>query len=253
MLPDVIVVNVGPDGSVVLHVPTSRYWQLDRRATEIVALLAEHGHVGRAARALAETRGLTFDQATTDVCTVLNSFGDVRGKYASPPRRISAHALIDVGRSWLGLSSADKLGTVVATGLLCLIELGFRTTDIRRLARWLRVPLSDDVGMPAPNKGPAEMSIRDRRTIYRVEWVLARWLYPPTCLRRALLAGFFLRARHPVLRLGLMADGKTAHAWIEAEGRSYWITDGLTPFARPTSGSEPEGGPTAPIPPNLNS
>lgn len=43
---------------------------------------------------------------------------------------------------------------------------------------------------------------------------------PATCLRRALVTGYFLR-RHPVLRLGLTSDGVTAHARVEADGHAY--------------------------------
>ena len=60
-----------------------------------------------------------------------------------------------------------------------------------------------------------------------LEWVLRRWPFGDTCLRRGLVTGFFLRRRSPVLRLGLMRDGVTSHAWVEAEGCSYGASEQL--------------------------
>lgn len=197
-------------------------------------LVAASGSSAGAARALAAETGLSVEQAMNDVLTVLEAFGGSppKDKKASPPRPVSARGALGVARSWVRLPGRAMYATAIAALLLGLVEVGLRTTDIRRLARWFSVPLSDDVRPPAPNGDVEALSHRDRGKIASVEWVLARWVYPATCLRRALLTGFFLRHRHPVLRLGMMADGETAHAWIEVDGCAYWVTDGLTPFSK---------------------
>lgn len=50
-------------------------------------------------------------------------------------------------------------------------------------------------------------------------------MWPEACLRRALLTAWVLRRHDPVLSLGLMAGGVTAHAWLEADGRTYGAAD----------------------------
>jgi hypothetical protein len=104
------------------------------------------------------------------------------------------------------------------------VEIGLKCTDITRLARWMGVPLATDTVAP-PAIGPDDLSIlteRERRLHWAVYWVMARWLYDGTCLRRALAFGWILRRRAPVLRLGMLDDqGTLAHAWIEVEGRAF--------------------------------
>jgi hypothetical protein len=116
--------------------------------------------------------------------------------------------------------------------LVVFVEAGLRTMDIDRLARFLGVPL--ELGM---TEGPdthrqdeSTLSAADKRAYWATGWVLSRWVFPATCLRRALVVGFFLRKHHPVLRLGLVRDGSTAHAWVEAEGITLDATEVTAPF-----------------------
>ena len=65
------------------------------------------------------------------------------------------------------------------------------------------------------------------------DWVLARWVYDATCLRRALVGGWILRHRHPELRIGLMEDDDVvAHAWLVVEGRSIGALSNVSNFSR---------------------
>jgi len=99
----------------------------------------------------------------------------------------------------------------------------------------MQVPLAA-AGNPevmSPNEGPgdrvddadasaiARLSLREQRDYVATMWVLDRWLYDGTCLRRALVSGFFLRRHDPRLHLGLIDDGETSHAWVEAEGMTF--------------------------------
>lgn len=61
---------------------------------------------------------------------------------------------------------------------------------------------------------------RPQRAAIAALWGLARWPYPDLCPRKALLLGVAVRRRRPVLRLGILEDGFTAHAWVEVAGRA---------------------------------
>jgi hypothetical protein len=73
-----------------------------------------------------------------------------------------------------------------------------------------------------PNEAFASLEDRELRALWAVGWVLERWLFDETCLRRSLASGWFIRRRRPVLRLGMIDDGGSiAHAWVEAQGRAF--------------------------------
>ena len=73
-----------------------------------------------------------------------------------------------------------------------------------------------------PNEAFAVLDDRELRALWAVGWVLERWLFDETCLRRSLASGWFIRRRRPVLRLGMIDDGgSVAHAWVEAQGRAF--------------------------------
>lgn len=215
---------------MLFHVPTNRYLRLNPRAREILGLVVAHSGPRDAVLAMAEQQGLTVDAAGVELASVLRPLESASPETQVSARRASASRVRKVVGAWLRLPPRDVLGTAVAGLTLLLAEVGLRTTDIRRVTSWFRVPLSLE-GRPAAANGDIDsLTARERRRIRQVEWVLARWLYPNTCLRRSLLVGFFLRSKGPVLRLGLLDDGETAHAWVEAEGRSYWSVPGLSPF-----------------------
>jgi len=85
----------------------------------------------------------------------------------------------------------------------------------------MRTPLAIH-GTAPPVPGPDDLTSlteRERDVYYAVRFVMARWVYDGTCLRRALTLGWFLRRRRPVLRLGMIeGDATLAHAWIEVDG-----------------------------------
>ncbi len=52
-------------------------------------------------------------------------------------------------------------------------------------------------------------------------WRILRWgPFNGTCLRRAVVGGYFLRHHHPLLRIGVTKTGGkvAAHAWVEVGG-----------------------------------
>ena len=67
----------------------------------------------------------------------------------------------------------------------------------------------------------AALTPRKQRGYWAATWALDRWIYDGTCLRRAPVTGWFLRRHHPELHLGLIGDGETFHAWIDAEGMRF--------------------------------
>jgi hypothetical protein len=139
-------------------------------------------------------------------------------------RRPTVAGVRVVTRSWWHQSWLYRLAIVEVTLVVVVIEIGLKLTDVSRLARWMGVPLATDDAAP-PAISPDDMrglTERERRIHLALHWVMARWLYDGTCLRRALTLGWFLRRRGPVLRLGMLTEqGTVAHAWIEVEGRAF--------------------------------
>lgn len=229
------MVDSGQAGSVVLHIPTSRYLRLNRRATDVVRLVIALGGPRGAVQAIVARDGVTTEAAEEEVASVLGPMEATVPLPAEPPRRITVTRVARVVAAWFRLPLRDLVGTAVAAIVLVVAEQRLRTSDISRVAGLFRVPIAFEDRPAAPNGDDSALSDNERRRIRQAEWVLARWRYPATCLRRSLIVGLILRSRRPVLRLGLMPDGLTAHAWVEAEGRSYWAPEGLTPFTEMSS------------------
>jgi len=105
-----------------------------------------------------------------------------------------------------------------------VVEIGLRSTTLPRLARLLGVRMSVN-GEPVHGAAPPGLTVLSThrialygRTIPRV---LRRWPFGDTCLRRALILGFFIRRVDPVLVIGVRRDetGKiAAHAWLVVAG-----------------------------------
>jgi len=66
------------------------------------------------------------------------------------------------------------------------------------------------------------LSEREKEQLDTAWRVLRQRPFNGTCLRRAIVGGYFLRAHDPLLRIGVAKDrGRvTAHAWIEVDGVS---------------------------------
>lgn len=113
---------------------------------------------------------------------------------------------------------------VVALVMACVVEIGLRLSSLPVLSARLGVPLDLDAGRSAtqpPEATAANLTRRQRLRIRAIDRVLQRWPFGDTCLRRALINGYTLRSRSPVLRIGAARndDGDVlAHAWIEFDG-----------------------------------
>jgi hypothetical protein len=138
------------------------------------------------------------------------------------------------------LPFAEQLTTARVLVAAFPVEIAIRTVQLPRLVRWLGFTLatsSDDLpgepaaGTPAMSFDPAEW--RQVRVVLRV---MRHWPFGPgSCLRQALLLGHLLRARHPVLYLGVSCCDQrfTAHAWIQVSGLTIGEHEGVLPLVLP--------------------
>jgi len=220
-----IVTSVDSTGErVLLHLPSGTYLGLDRSAATIVDLLNESPDERQAASALVEKFGIPYERALGDVGAVVAAVQGLTAQRVNRGRRPTVAGVRVVALSWWRLSWSYKWTAILATGVMVVVEVGLKLVGLSRLARWMGVPLATDQTVP-PVAGPDDLGIlsgSEERAYWALGWVLARWLYDGTCLRRALALGWFLRRRGPVLRLGMIDGvGPVAHAWIEIEGRAF--------------------------------
>jgi hypothetical protein len=113
--------------------------------------------------------------------------------------------------------------------LLLGIELGLRVFGVERTARALGVNFLPDAGAVPRDEG-APVGARDRRWLRNASRLLRRWPLDRTCLRSALLVGWILRRRDPLLVIGVRThEGKfEAHAWIRLGDRD--LDDSATTY-----------------------
>lgn len=226
-------------GSIVLHLPTGTYLRMDRTGAEILDLLVagpEHATAG-----LMERHGIDRAQAEQDVATVQHALDQLGRSPGRPVRRPTVAGVSSVAGEWLHLPPLLRRRVLVLAGLLGAIELGLRLADLATVARWARCPLeTTDAGRPMPPIDLGLLGHRERIGLEAVDWLLRRWIADGTCLRRALLGAGVLRRRRPRLRLGLMPDGATAHAWIEGPGWALGAGAVDAVFAAPGARVEPE-------------
>jgi hypothetical protein len=219
---------------VLLHVPSGRYLRVNESAAKIVGLLSAGHSLTEAARRFAASEDISSGAAEADVRSLIDSLAALERAAARP---LPAHRLRAAARlmlQWSRLPRQLRWPAVQAAGLLCVVEIGLRTTDLRRLSALARVPLDDSPQHRALPQGDlSHLQRGERRMLVALEWLETRWFIPLTCLRRALVTGFALRRRDPVLRLGITNGGTTAHAWIEAGGAGYGIQDVSGVFAAP--------------------
>lgn len=233
---DLLSVQVS-GGSVLLHVPSGRYLRANASAAAIAGLLSAGISIPEAARRFAASEGISEADAIAAVGTLVSSLdalerGDARPLPSHRSRRAARLVL-----QWSRVPRQVRWAALRVAVLLCLIELGLRTVDLRRLSGLARVPLSDSAELcPVPNGELSHLGGGEQRMLWAIEWIDGRWFTPLTCLRRALVTGFALRRRSPVLRLGITNGGATAHAWVEAEGVSYGMEDVAGVFAAPDAG-----------------
>jgi Transglutaminase-like superfamily/Coenzyme PQQ synthesis protein D (PqqD) len=223
-----------PSGDVVLlHVPAGTYVRLEGSAPVIVDLLVQHGSCARAAGALAERYGISLERASADVAAVVATIEGLRATRRSFPRRPTVAGALAEVRRWWRLPVRLRLDAVQACGVVLCVEAGLHTMDLERLARMAGVPMAAGAHLGEPSEDPwARLTDREQRIYLAANWVLDRWIYDGTCLRRALVTGHFLRKRGPRLHLGLAGDGSTSHAWIEAQGMVFNSEPVSAPYVR---------------------
>lgn len=223
-----------PDGCVLLHVPTGRYLRANESAATIVGLLAEGDPPSQAARRFAASTGLSLGTAEADVCSLLETLEGLSRSSARTVRRPQLTTIARELAKWWELPTPLRRAVVEVAILLCIVEVGLRTVDVRRLSALAWVPLSDSGEPPSVARGDVSvLRPGEQRLLWAVEWLDGRWLAPVTCLRRALVTGFALRRRDPVLRLGITGGGSTAHAWVEADGLGFGVEEVAGVFASP--------------------
>ncbi len=203
-------------------------------------MLNEDPDPERAAAALAERFGIPAGQAFDDVVAIVREVGRLSVSRGSRIRRPTIRGCRAVARSWWRQHWRYRVLIVEVTLVVIAIEIGLKLSNIARLARAAGVPLATHHAAP-PIGAPDDLSSlceHEQRVYWAVCWVMDRWLYDGTCLRRALAFGWFLRRRHPVLRLGMLDEhGTVAHAWIEVEGVAFGAQSVTRAFATPRSPS----------------
>lgn len=107
-----------------------------------------------------------------------------------------------------------------AAVLFPLAELAVRTRPLEWSTAKFGVSLWPD--SPETASGELDLSDSESRRIRAVRR-LSPHIYGGErgCLRRSLVLGYLLRARNPVMRLGVRKDettGFAAHAWLEIDG-----------------------------------
>lgn len=230
------------DGSaVLLNVASGTYLRLNATATTIVEL--DHaGHSEEAAaHILADRWSIALADALADVRRVLASVEALSARAEQRGRRPRARGVLRVAREWLRLSDGRRALTLQVVPVVALVEVGLRLLNLDRLARFCRVELATDAGAPARDptlkRAPSHEGARIE---WAVRWVLARWSFDATCLRQALVFGYLMRRRRPVMHLGLVEDRGTAHAWIMVEGHDYNFAPIVSTFVTPDrKNSEP--------------
>jgi hypothetical protein len=107
-----------------------------------------------------------------------------------------------------------------------VVEVGIRTTRLPRLTRLLGIRLGVDEH-PAQDDADPHADLhearRNLRTARAIDRVMRRWPFEDTCLRRALIVGFFIRRYAPTLLIGVRRDEAgeiAAHAWLVVGGRT---------------------------------
>jgi len=226
---DVLASTTSSGERVLLHLPTGTYLLLDDAAARIVDLLGEDPDPAHAAGVLAATFAVPFDRALGDVQSVIDSVRGLSVRRIDRGRRPTVDGARAVWQAWMRQPWPVRWTILQAGTVVGLVEIGLATVRLPRLARTLGVPLAADRDVAiaeADNFGALDaLTERERRAHWAVDWVLARWLFDGTCLRRALAFGWFIRSRRPVLRLGTIDDGGgVAHAWVEAGGQAYDAT-----------------------------
>ena len=214
---------------VALHLPSATYLRLNGSAGEIADHLLVSGDPELVAARLSERYSISHAEAQHDVLAVLDKLAHLDRRPARRARRPRFDTTLAECRSWWRQPAGLRARVVETALVLAIIEVGLRFWNLRDLSAAFGAPLASECGdRAAPEVIVDDVDPLERLRFVALEWTLRRWIFDDTCLRRSLLTGFIIRRRHPVLRLGLTDDGVTAHAWVEADGRSYGASDSLS-------------------------
>jgi len=211
---ELVIASKG-DSSVVLHLPTGTYLELDQVATEILGLVSDLGEAG-ATRVMSERYNLPEQRARADVVRVARAVRSGAATSAAKGRRPTLSGAVGVARGWWRLPVAARIATGQAALLVLVVEVALKLTSLDVVARRIGAPLAvDERDGAVPPLDETTLTSKERLHLWAVRWVLQRWLFDATCLRRALAWGRVLRARRPVLCIGLVEEhGVLAHAWL---------------------------------------
>ena len=198
--------------------------KLDYTASKIITFLNEDPDTVRAASRVAQTYGIPLDQAQQDVEAVIAAIRGTRADRVDRGHLPSLSGIRAVIQLWRRQTWRLRLATLKVAAIVTLIEVSLPFVPLNRLSRWLGVPLTTG-GAPIPPIKRDDLTLLNRREqldYWAVSWVMDRWLFDATCLRRALAFGWCIRARGPLLRLGMLdKQGAIAHAWIELDGQFF--------------------------------
>ncbi len=215
---DVLVAAEGA-GCVLLHVPSGTYLRLDRSATEIFHLVQERGAESAAAH-LVTHYGIDRQTADADVASIVRAVRSAQSTRQNKARRPELRGGIRVSKEWMRLSARAKLYVAIVGLSTAGVEVALRVLSIGTVSRLVGAPLGEGQGDEAnlPEVNVDQLSPRQQLSLASIEWVLQRWVYDGTCLRKALLSGIALRGRRPSLRIGLIENGSDlAHAWLRCD------------------------------------
>lgn len=132
-------------------------------------------------------------------------------------------ALRDRVRTVLAYPPRRWTDLVRAVAVALRVESALRRGGIARAALVGRVHVvMDGVAAPTSPLASVDLSPREREKLDTAWRLLRQHPFNGTCLRRAIVGGYFLRERDPILRIGVSkANGiVAAHAWIEIDGVS---------------------------------
>lgn len=220
-----VIVSREPSGEIIaLYVPSGTYLRLDESAALIVSLLDETSDQILTASKFAGLSGISLETAHRDVDAVVAAIRGSRAQKVDRGRRPTMSGLVANVQLWLRLPWRFRRATLRVFCVVIAVEIGLRLFAIDRLAAIIGVPLVvDDTDSPPIDRDDVSvLSPAEQTSYWAVSWVMDRWLFDGTCLRRALTFGWIVRRRHPILRLGMLdKEGTIAHAWIEVEGHAF--------------------------------
>lgn len=135
----------------------------------------------------------------------------------------------------LALPRTTRKRVPLALLVLLSVEISRPLLGFPRTLRILGLSLHDRrTGLDDATIHPVDvLDSRERSVVEAVEFVVKARPVDGRCLRRAMMLGWLLRSRSPVLRIGVEREAGvvSAHAWIEIDGQPVAAGDGLERFA----------------------